>query len=90
MHRRVLSVVQNLKCSRRRNVVKSSLATGLVTSKYFLEDLIVALYEWEMVYCVRVRSAFNKIGQSFVFIVRWWKDCSGNYRGRSAVAVSVL
>ena len=46
MHRRVFSVVQNLECSRRRKVVKSRLATGLVTTEYFLEDLIIALYEW--------------------------------------------
>jgi hypothetical protein len=43
-------------------VVKSCLATGLVTSEYFLEDLIIALYEWEMGCCVHVRHAFSKIG----------------------------
>ena len=51
VRRRVLYAVQNLKCSRRRKVVKSSLATGLVTSEYLLDDLIVALCKCEMVYC---------------------------------------
>jgi len=43
-------------------VVESSLATVLVTLEYFLEDLIIALCEWQLGYCVRVRHAFSKIG----------------------------
>lgn len=78
MHRNVSSVLQNLKCSRRRNVVKSSPATDPVTSEYFLDlcfefifavvrvDLIIALHEWEIVYCVHVRHAYSKIKYSTI------------------------
>jgi hypothetical protein len=97
--RKVSSVLRYLTCSRRGKVVKCSLSTDHATSEYFLNSASnLCLSSSDRIWSLSWSAAFVSAmplatwifhDQPFLgFSARWCEECSGNYRGRSAILVS--